>query len=80
MITQYQMVMRHLETNGSITSMEAFDKYGITRLSAVVFTLKERGAPIERVLEEGLNRYGEKSQYARYYLRGDNSGRTPDVC
>ena len=34
---QMKTVLHHLETKGEITSIEAFDLYGYSRLSSVVF-------------------------------------------
>lgn len=44
---QMKTVLHHLETKGEITSIEAFDLYGYSRLSSVVFQLRHRhGVPI----------------------------------
>jgi hypothetical protein len=52
----------------SITSMEAFKKFGATRLADVVYRLKNKGYNIVTIDEEGVNRYGEPTRYARYRL------------
>jgi hypothetical protein len=44
--TQNYTVLKHLLDKGSITSMEAFSEYGITRLSAKVFDLRGLGVDI----------------------------------
>lgn len=66
-------VLQHLKSHGSLTSMEAFDKYGITRLAAVIFDLREMGHDIRTLDMEGQNRYGEATRYAKYVMRGDNN-------
>ncbi len=38
---QKQLVLNHLDTYGKISSYEAFKKYRVTRLSAVIFVLRE---------------------------------------
>ena len=59
--THAQTVLRHLYEEGSITSMEAFYRYSITRLSASIFELREAGVPIETIMRtsETGKRYGE---------------------
>lgn len=39
-MTQLETIMMHLKKRGSITSWEAIKEYNITRLSAVIFKLK----------------------------------------
>lgn len=70
--TQTSVVLAHLQKNGSITSMEAFDLYGVTRLSAVVFNLRAAGYSIETITEHTVNRYGRRVAYARYELEDTN--------
>ncbi len=45
-LSQEDVIARHLEQKGSITSMEAFEKYKITRLSGRIFDLRARGMDI----------------------------------
>lgn len=59
-------VYAHLEKYGSITSNEAWEAYGVTRLSAIVFNLRRKGMDIETVNEECTDRYGDSSRYGRY--------------
>lgn len=68
--TQKDEVLKHLQKYGSITSLEAFDRYGITRLSAVIYKLKKE----HKITSEALvtrNRYGHIVQYARYKLEAE---------
>lgn len=68
-MTQEERVLRHLEDRGSITSLDAFRDYGITRLAACVWVLRhKRGLNIEGETETHKNRYGEKVHYSRYRL------------
>jgi len=67
--SQAQVVLKHLRDEGSITSIEAFERYGITRLAAVVWNLrKDDTLNIETVDETCRNRYGNTVTYARYIL------------
>lgn len=65
---QINDIINHLIKYNKITSMEAFKKYGATRLSGIIFKLKRRGFDIfsERVI--GKNRYGNNSPYVIYHL------------
>lgn len=68
-MSQKQRVLEYLEENGSITSMEAFRKLGVTRLSAVIFDLKRDGHEFDTVTERKRNRFKEMTSYSRYTLR-----------
>lgn len=71
--TQISAVERHLKEKGSITSMEAFALYGATRLSAIIFILRDRyrgtGDNIVTIMMDGTNRFGNKMRYGKYVLR-----------
>lgn len=69
-MTQKQRVLDYIEEFGSISSLEAFADLGITRLSAVIFDLKEEGYRFKTETERGRNRFGEKTSYARYSFAG----------
>lgn len=57
--TQLTTVLHHLETEGDITSLEAIERYGITRLSGVIWKLKKAGYNIESKLAPVATRYGQ---------------------
>lgn len=61
--TKINKVINHLREYGSITSWEAINNYKATRLSAIVFLLKERGYTFNSVREKN-----GKSNWVRYYL------------
>ncbi len=67
---QQEAILNHLKRNKrtGITSMEAIEKYGCTRLSAVIVALKKKGNDIRTVRENVPTRYGSVS-IARYYLK-----------
>ena len=69
-MTQRARILHYLKTtrDHSITSMEAFQKFGATRLSAIIFDLREYGYNIVSIPEESLNRYDEPCRYVRYRL------------
>lgn len=70
-MTQCELIQRHLEDYGSITSLEAMQEYGIMRLASRIADLKQMGVPIRKETVSGKNRYGERTSYAKYYLGGD---------
>jgi len=59
-------VKNHLEAKGSITTFEAINLFGATRLSAIIFNLRRRGMDIQAITTIGLDRYGSKVRYAKY--------------
>ena len=69
-MTQSEKVLRHLKDYGSITPAEAYKEFGCMRLGARIHDLKRQGYDIGMELETAVNRYGEKTRYARYTLRG----------
>jgi len=68
-VTQCDKVLRHLRDFGSITLLEALKEFGCMRLGARIHDLKRMGYDIGMELETAVNRYGEKTRYARYTLR-----------
>ena len=66
--TQEQRVINYIRQFGSITTKDAFNDLGITRLSAKIFNLKKQGYEIKDNFEQGKNRYGEITNFKRYYL------------
>lgn len=71
-ITQKIAVFKHMQKHGSITSMDAFELYGATRLSAIIYDLRHEGHQIGMVYESGTNRYGEPVHYGRYFIEKTN--------
>ena len=65
---QAQRVLDYINDFGSITSLDAYRDLGVTRLSAVIYDLRHGGYNIADKRESSLNRYGEKTSYARYYI------------
>lgn len=65
---QTEKIARHLETYGSITSLEAMQECGIMRLASRISDLKRAGIPIKTEMVSGKNRFGENTSYAKYWL------------
>lgn len=58
--SQNQLILNHLRERGPITSIDAFRKYKITRLSGRIFDLRKQGHDIRTLYEytEHGTRYG----------------------
>lgn len=67
-LTQNQMIIRHLRSYGSITSLEAMQEYGIMRLASRINDLKRQGIKIISETQKSLNRFGETVHYSVYRL------------
>ncbi len=67
-MNQMTTIKNHLESGKTITSMEAFQLYGITRLSDKIFKLKQRGMDIDSIPTSGVNRYGDDVRFSTYRL------------
>ena len=66
--TQCSDILWHLEHKGGITAMEAATEYGITRLSARIFDLREAGIPIINIRHQTKDRRGKTVTYDEYRL------------
>lgn len=69
-MTQCEKILRHMQDYGSITQAEAIAEYGCYRLAARIADLKKAGYPVDSRKEHGVNRYGEKTSFSRYSLKG----------
>ena len=71
--TKTRMIYYHLKKHGSITSMEAIEKYGATRLSAIIWELRHREfMDIESVDRFCFDRYGNPCNYVEYVYKEKN--------
>lgn len=61
-------VLNYINQFGSITTWDAFKDLGCTRLSEYIRQLRQE-LPIEDEWGESINRYGEKVQYKRYWIK-----------
>lgn len=67
-MSQNEKILLHMQTYGSITSMEAYEQYGCTRLSARIKNLRDDGHRIISRTETGRNRDGKLVSYSRYSI------------
>ena len=63
-----EKVLEHLQKYGYITSLEAIELYGATRLSDIIYRLRNRGFKIETIDIPFVDNYGTKSSYGKYVL------------
>lgn len=69
--SQTEAIIQYLRKKKSITSLQAFNLFNATRLSGIIYVLKERGFGIETEIVQGKNRYGHITRYAIYHLVKD---------
>lgn len=67
-MTQNQQVLEHLRRFNGITSIEAINRYGITRLSARIADLRHDGHIIGSESVKYKKTNGKMSTYVRYTL------------
>ena len=65
--SQSMRILRHLQNGNTVSSFEAYERFHVTRLSAVIKILKNDGYAIESEWEQ--NEDGRKN-YKRYWLKG----------
>lgn len=66
--SQNARLLDYLRTHEGITSMEAFDLFGITRLSARIWDLRDDGHIINGYPKNAKNRYGQTVTFYVYKL------------
>lgn len=59
-MTQKNIVLKHLKENKCLTSIEAFERYKITRLSDRIFQLRNQGINIKTIMVEVNTQYGKE--------------------
>ena len=68
--SQLDLVLNHLYFFKEITNMEAFERYGITRLSGRIFDLREKGVGIVTDYRE---KKGKSGRYGVYKLEDEQT-------
>ena len=67
--TQTEDVLAYLQKHGSITSLQAIEMFGATRLSDIIFRLRNRGYEIHTERFKVKTRYGTHTSPAKYTLK-----------
>ena len=65
-MTQKERISKYLDDFGSITPLQAMADLGIMLLGARIWEMQRAGDKIIRETEQGTNRYGQTTRYARY--------------
>jgi len=56
-MTQKANVLNHLKVFGSITPLEALNRYGCFRLGAIIFELRKEGNDITTEINDGNKKF-----------------------
>jgi hypothetical protein len=67
-MSQLSDVLEYMQTKGSITSMDAIEMFGATRMSAIIYDIKKKGYEIDSPLIPVKNRYGKTVYVSNYSL------------
>lgn len=67
-MTQCERIIDYIKRYGSITTKEAFNDLGCTRLASRINDLKNQGYKFNTEMTFSKNRFGEKVHYKKYYL------------
>lgn len=67
-MTQCERIMEYIKSHGSITQAEASKYLAVGRLAARVSDLRARGVKIVTETVKVKNRFGDKTEVARYKL------------
>lgn len=78
-MTQHSLILSYMKEHGSITTYEAYEQLGITKLTTRISELKGAGFDIRQRTESGLNRYGKPVTFNRYWLVEDKENKAGSV-
>ena len=67
-MNQTTAVLDYLQNHGSITSLQAIEMFGATRLADIIFRLRGRGYEIKTIDCVGKTRFGDTCCFAKYIL------------
>ena len=70
-ISQKDRILQYIRQYGSISSWEAYKELGVTQLGARIDSLKKEGYEFRTEWESSINRFGDKTEYKRYYIQND---------
>lgn len=68
-MTQTERVLDYMKSNGSISTWQAFEELGITRLASRINDIEKSGIVIDRQTVLQTNRYGDKIHYTKYSIK-----------
>ena len=65
---QTAAVLNELKAQREVTNKRMFEIYGITRLSSIIYSLRNQGFIIHTIMKDGVTRFGDSTKYASYIL------------
>lgn len=68
-VTHKQLILNHLKKNKTITSWQAFELYGNTRISEYIRQLRVEGYQIASIPKKIKTRYGKTTEISVYTLQ-----------
>nr|UVX71534.1 MAG: helix-turn-helix domain protein [Bacteriophage sp.] len=68
--TQKDRVLDYMHQNGSITTWEAFQNLGVSRLANVIAEIRKEYV-VESITRITKNRYGDKCHFSEYRLSNE---------
>lgn len=71
-------VLNYMIMHETITTFEAFQKFGATRLADIIYRLKKHGYEIASTEKEHTDRYGNKIRYVEYRLIKGKEGKNAE--
>lgn len=74
-MNQRERILKYMELNGSITTLEAATELGILYAAKRISELQKQefgGYRIHKVEQSGFGRYGQPVHFTRYSLAADN--------
>lgn len=75
-MTQHDLILDYMRDNGSVTTYEAFEELGITKLTTRISEFRAMGYKIRQQTYSGRNRFGKLVTYNRYWLEGEPDAKT----
>jgi len=67
-MTQTDIIKKHLKSHKTITTLQAFKDYGITRLASRILELKQSGEKINGQMIQVRNRSGDVVKVKKYFM------------
>jgi hypothetical protein len=68
--TQKDRVLDYMHQNGSITTWEAFQNLGVSRLANVIAEIRKEYV-VESITRSKKNRYGDQCHFSEYRLSSE---------
>lgn len=68
-MTKTKLILEHMRNERGITSLEAFQMFGTTRLASIIHNLRTQGYEIETIERDEKDRYGNRVRFAEYRLK-----------